>query len=52
MGEEVLDVLLTPRKEIIDADDIGVALDEVIAEMTPQEAGAAGDQNTVHFFSP
>ncbi len=48
----MLDVLLAPGKEIIDADDIGSALDEVIAEMTSQKAGTASDQNTVHFFSP
>ena len=37
------DVLQRPRLEVVDADDAMTLLEQVIAEMRPEETGAAGD---------
>ena len=39
----VRDVLERPRLEVVDADDAVPLLEQVIAEVRPEEPGAAGD---------
>ena len=46
MSDEMRDVVLGPRKEIVDADDVVTTGQETLAEVRPQEAGASGNQST------
>ena len=40
------DVALRPGEEIVDADDVAAALEQLLAQMRTEEPGAAGDENT------
>jgi hypothetical protein len=44
-AEEVGDVRLLAREEVVDADDVVPGFHEPFAEMAAEKAGAAGDEN-------
>ena len=44
MADKMADVLLRSGKEIIDADNILSHVDQPVAQVTPQKAGASGNQ--------
>ena len=46
VGEQVDDVLLPAGEQIVEADDLVPVADEPVAEVTAQEAGAAGDEDS------
>ncbi len=48
VAPQVLDVRERARDEVVDADDPVAAVDEVLAEMGAEEAGAAGDDRGGH----
>ena len=45
---QMFDVLQRPRVEVVDADDAVALLQEVVAEMRPEEAGPAGNDRSAH----
>jgi hypothetical protein len=45
VGEQVLDVGFLGGEEVVEADDIVALGDEAIADVRPEEAGAAGHEN-------
>ena len=44
--EEVLDVATGAGEEVVDAKHLVAALEQAVGEMRPEEAGAAGDENS------
>ena len=55
MADPVLDVLLPPGEEIVDADDIVPVRHQAVAQMRAEKAGAAGDEDGFsikHVFQP
>ena len=47
--EQTVDVLLPSRKVIVQTDDVMPLRNEPLAQMRPQKARAAGDQNPFRF---
>ena len=47
VAQEVRDVALGPREEVVDAKDVVAALDEPFAKMRAEEAGAPGHQRAL-----
>ncbi len=45
--DEVTDVVLAAGIEVVDADDIVSGVNQPVAKVTAQKAGAAGDQNAL-----
>ncbi len=47
-----LEVLQAAGEQIVDADNLVVALEEQIAEMGPKEPSAAGDEDPLDCYLP
>jgi hypothetical protein len=45
--QEMGDVCLLAREEIIETDHVVFLLDQSLAEVRPEKAGAAGDENSL-----
>jgi hypothetical protein len=45
MGQQVEDVVLRAREEVVNAQDLVAALEQVTAEVRAEETGAAGDED-------
>ena len=45
LREEVGDVRLLAREEVVDADHVVTCIDEPLAQMAAEEAGATGDED-------
>jgi len=50
-ADEVSDIFLAASEEVIDADDMVASVDEEFAEVGADEAGTAGDEDTVAFHT-
>ena len=46
--EQMRDVVLVAGEEVVDAEHVVAFVDQPVAEMRAEKAGAAGDENSLH----